>query len=177
MKSHYNRHSERHEMSEKRSQTQGNALTKGVGARHPTPPAPRQGGGYLEIYTFSEFGFRPSEKNRAAAPEKDPRLQQLREIGLNHIWQEVAGAIGYDNFIKMWQILDGHDEIRRPDGAILTALRAYRAQKRYQRDRFGVLIKRKFGNAAAVERVERQMCEKVGSSHISRVAQRVKIET
>ena len=34
---------------------------KGVGARHPTPPAPRQGGGYLEIYTFSEFGFRPSE--------------------------------------------------------------------------------------------------------------------
>ena len=121
--------------------------------------------------------MRPSEKNRAGAPEIEPRRQQLREIGLSHIWQEVAGAIGYDNFIKMWQILDGHDEIRRPDGAILTALRAYRAQKRYQRDRFGVLIKRKFGNAAAVERVERQMCEKVGSSHISRVAQRVKIET
>ena len=106
MKSHYNRHSKGHEMSEKRSQTQGNALMKGVGARHPTPPAPRQGGGYLEIYTSSEFGFRPSEKNHAAAPEKDPRLQQLREIGLNHIWQEVAGAIGYDNFIKMWQILE-----------------------------------------------------------------------
>ena len=164
-------------MTEKRSGTAENAHAQGVGARQTNPSASAAGGGYLEIYTFSEFGFRPSEKNRAAAPEKDPRLQQLREIGLNHIWQEVAGAIGYDNFIKMWQILDGHDEIRRPDGAILTALRAYRAQKRYQRDRFGVLIKRKFGNAAAVERVERQMCEKVGSSHISRVAQRVKIET
>lgn len=164
-------------MTEKRSGTAGNAHAQGVGARQTNPSASAAGGGYLEIYTFSEFGFRPSEKNRAAPPEKDPRLQQLREIGLNHIWQEVAGAIGYDNFIKMWQILDGHDEIRRPDGAILTALRAYRAQKRYQRDRFGVLIKRKFGNAAAVERVERQMCEKVGSSHISRVAQRVKIET
>ena len=87
-------------MTEKRSGTAGNAHAQGVGARQTNPSASAAGGGYLEIYTFSEFGFRPSEKNRAAAPEKDPRLQQLREIGLNHIWQEVAGAIGYDNFIK-----------------------------------------------------------------------------
>ena len=165
-------------MTEKRSGTAGNAHAQGVGARQTNPSASAAGGGYLEIYTFSEFGFRRSEKNHAAAPpEKDPRLQQLHEIGLNHIWQEIAGAIGYDNFIKMWEILDSHDEIRRPDGGILTTLRAYRARKRYQRDRFGVLIKRKLGHAAAVERVEQQMCEKVGSSHISRAAQRVKIKT
>ena len=90
-------------MTEKRSGTAGNAHAQGVGARQTNPSASAAGGGYLEIYTFSEFGFRRSEKNHAAAPpEKDPRLQQLHEIGLNHIWQEIAGAIGYDNFIKMW---------------------------------------------------------------------------
>ncbi len=163
-------------MTEKRSNRQEIAQQEGVGVRQTNTTTPPQGGGYLEIYTFSELPIRPSEKNRAAQPpEKDPRLNQLREIGLNHIWQEVAAAIGYDNFIKMWEILDSHEEIRRPDGGILTTLRSFRAQKRYQRDRFGVLIKKAFGNCVSVKRLSEQMGEKVGSSHISRAADRIKI--
>ena len=161
---------------EKRSDKQETARLEGVGVRQTKTATPAGGGGYLEIYTFSELDIRGSEKNRAASPpEKDPRLNQLREIGLNHIWQEVAAAIGYDNFIKMWEILDSHEEIRRPDGGILTTLRAFRAQKRYQRDRFGVLIKKSYGNCVSVRRLSEQMGEKVGSSHISRAADRINI--
>ena len=161
---------------EKRSSKAETARLEGVGVRQTDNSPAAGGGGYLEIYTFSELPIRPSEKNRAASPpEKDPRLNQLREIGLNHIWQEVASAIGYDNFIKMWEILDSHEEIRRPDGGILTTLRAFRAQKRYQRDRFGVLVKKSFGNCVSVKRLSEQMGEKVGSSHISRVADRIKL--
>ena len=162
---------------EKRSNKQETARLEGVGVRQTKTATHPQGGGYLEIYTFSELPIRPSEKNCVASPpKKDPRLNQLREIGLNHIWQEVAAAIGYDNFIKMWEILDSHEEIRRPDGGILTTLRSFRAQKRYQRDRFGVLIKKSFGNYVSVKRLSEQMGEKVGSSHISRAADRIKID-
>lgn len=149
---------------------------QGVGARQPSPASPAQGGGYPEIYTFSESALRPSENCAAGTPEKDPRLQQLREIGLNHIWQKVAAEIGYDNFLRMWQILDSYEEIKRPDGGILVTLRAYRSQQRYQRDRFGVLVKKQYGPSEAVRRVAEQMCEKVGGSHISRVQERFKID-
>ena len=173
---HKHKHHRTVETMEKRSQKQETARRERVGERQASTHTPPQGGGYLEIYTFSELPIRSSEKNRAASPpEKDPRLNQLREIGLNHIWQEVATAIGYDNFIKMWGILDSHEEIRRPDGGILTTLRAFRAQKRYQRDRFGVLIKNSFGNCVSVKRLSEQLGEKVGSSHISRAADRIKI--
>lgn len=161
---------------EKRSQTAENAHANKVGARQPSPAAPAPGGGYPEIYTFSEPALRPSENRAVTAPEKDPRLQQLREIGLNHIWQKVAAEIGYDNFLRMWQILDSYEEIKRPDGGILVTLRAYRSQQRYQRDRFGVLVKKQYGPSEAVRRVAEQMCEKVGGSHISRVQERFKIE-
>lgn len=160
---------------EKRSQAAENAHTNRVGVRQPPSASPAPGGWYPEIYTFSEPALRPSENRAAAAPEKDPRLQQLREIGLNHIWQKVAAEIGYDNFIKMWQILGSYDEIKRPDGGILITLRAYRSQERYQRDRFGILVKQKYGGRQAARRIESQLCEKVGTSHISRVENRIKI--
>lgn len=173
---------------EKRSQTAEIARTdsqcQGVGARQPSLFPPPQGGGYLKIYTFSETALRPSENVRRRFPscpkisaeQNDPRLQQLREIGLNHIWLRVAKEIGYDNFVKMWRILDEYDEIKKEHGAISTNIRAYRAQQRYQRDRFFILAKHHSGKVkSARQKTQKQMCETVGISHISRVEKRITI--
>lgn len=39
----------------------------------------------------------------------DPRLNEMREMGLQSVWIEVAEAIGVDAFLKMWWELDVDD--------------------------------------------------------------------
>ena len=73
---------------------------KGVGARHKETPITSEGGGYLDIYPDSKF----SKKNS----DCDPRLDELREIGLPKPWLDIAGEIGFDALLSVWHSLSSY---------------------------------------------------------------------
>lgn len=75
-------------------------ISKGVGARHKATTIPPGGGGYLDIYPDSEF----SKKNDG----HDPRLDELREIGLPKPWLDIAGEIGFDALLSVWHKLSSY---------------------------------------------------------------------
>ena len=71
------------------------SVQQGVGGRQGGSAPLQGGGGYQDIYT----DLKPE-------PSDDPRIRELKQIGMNPRWIEVAEAIGYEGFIKMWRILD-----------------------------------------------------------------------
>lgn len=124
---------------EKRSQTTGIAqddsvadrTVYGVGGRQGLTAGLGRGGGYLDAYPVSEL---PDEakKNRA----RDPRLDELRAMGMHHCWQKVAAEIGMDAFLAMWRILDSEEQWRHPKGGLELTLRRYRSYEHHQRDAY-----------------------------------------
>ncbi|MEN6082852.1 hypothetical protein, partial [Chromobacterium piscinae] len=85
----------------------------------------------LDAYPVSEL---PDEakKNRA----RDPRLDELRAMGMHHCWQKVAAEIGMDAFLAMWRILDSEEQWRHPKGGLELTLRRYRSYEHHQRDAY-----------------------------------------
>lgn len=155
---------------EKRSQSQGTAQPEGVGARQTETHSPQQEGGYLEIYRFGEL------EKRDLPPQKiDPRLSSLRDMGLNPTFIKIAAVIGFDNFLKMWEILDADERLKKDSGGISIQLRAYRAYKRHLRNRHIVLLHRqskKLGNTVIAKKVAESLGEKIDPSQIYRVIER-----
>lgn len=96
---------------------------EGVGGRQPDPPFPPQGGGYPDIRGISNF----------RAP--DPRIDDLRKMGLPAIFIQAAMVIGVDAFLAFWRIVDGEPSFRTAKG-IEIYLRPYRSFLRYQRNRY-----------------------------------------
>ena len=119
---------------DKRTRTRENAQLQpqpaGVGARLGAIVPPPEGGGYLNTYRFCEL------EKQAAAKKIDPRLLQLREIGLNATMQKIAAEIGVDNFLRMWSILDADEALRSDSGALVVRLRSFKAWQRNERIRF-----------------------------------------
>lgn len=72
----------------------GGALPIEVGARHKKHHPPQERGGYPGVCTGSEKS------------SSDPRLNELRDIGLAYHWLRVAETIGVDAFLDMWRVLD-----------------------------------------------------------------------
>lgn len=152
---------------------------QGVGARHaPSPPSPT-GGGYLDVCTAVDFQkkARGAEKSGAgAANDADPRLDELRRMGLQRVWINVAAAIGVDAFLAAWRVLDADPSTQHNDTSLRISLRVYRSYLRFQRNRYI--------EALAVEgvqppeirrRLERQLREQVSLRHISRIAGAAKL--
>ncbi|MGR2663092.1 hypothetical protein ACUXVY_16035 [Chromobacterium haemolyticum] len=104
---------------------------KGVGGRHRQGQPLAGGGGYLDDCPFSEFPD-GAKKNRA----RDPRLDDLRRMGMHHSWQRVAEEIGMDAFLVMWRILDAEDQWRHPKGGLELTLRRYKSYEHFQRDMY-----------------------------------------
>jgi len=71
----------------------------GVGGRQEHRCTPNRGGGYLDICKKSEKAIYEKMLN-------DSRIDELKAHGLSDTWIEVAEDIGYDQFIRIWQILD-----------------------------------------------------------------------
>lgn len=117
-------------MTDKRTYDSVNAQTDtptiGVGVRHSPTSTTSQGGGYLQNYTV----FKPLDKKN----ERDPRLDELRQIGLHHTWQKIAEEIGFDNFLKMWRTLDSETQCQDARYGLLINLRRYKSYERYQRN-------------------------------------------
>ncbi len=79
----------------------------GVGARRERSAAELSGGGYQDICSDFAAGVQGGERG-------DPRLDELRRIGLPRVWMAVALQIGFDPFMRLWQVLmrEGHVDDR-----------------------------------------------------------------
>ncbi|UUZ68044.1 hypothetical protein LP416_27650 [Polaromonas sp. P2-4] len=99
-------------------------------------------------------------------------------MGLPALWIRVAEAIGYDNFLHFWRILDTAAElreVRRSDNEsmIEVQLRRYTSFQRYQRNRYiESLAANGLPNAAIQQAVKQQLGENLDRSHIRRLATR-----
>jgi hypothetical protein len=135
---------------------------EGVGGRQAgTPPAPG-GGGYqkkCEIFNFLDH----------AGKNRDPRLEELREMGVQRAWLEVAEAIGVDDFLKVWRILDADSTNKTEDGRRLVPMRSYSCFVRFQRNRYiESLYDLGLTTHEIRSRLIQQLGEKVSINHILR---------
>lgn len=97
----------------------------GGSARRPRPAT--HGGGYQDVCT--KTGARVgAPAPRAAA---DPRLTELRRVGLPQPWPRVAAVIGFDAFMTLWQALATVDVAGSRDRVVMPKLSTY---MRYQRN-------------------------------------------
>lgn len=87
----------------------------------------KHGGGYQHIRT--KTGARVGAPAPAAAV--DPRLAELRRVGLPQPWPRVAAAIGFDAFMALWQALATVDVAGSRDRVVMPKLSTY---MRYQRN-------------------------------------------
>lgn len=141
-----------------------NCSNYGVGGRQAKKCLSSEGGGYLDNYRFMEF-----EKN--TLPKKaDPRLIYLRKIGLNATLQKIANSIGFDNFLKMWAILDKDKSAHTDSGAINLHIRSFKAWQRFERERLVKALSSEGYSAREIsEFVKDQFGEKLHHSYISRL--------
>lgn len=135
----------------------------GVGARQADLWTDGGVGGYLNECTDSKL-------------LEEAKLRELADMGLPSVWIRVATAIGYDNFLQMWRILETaaeFREIRRSENEsmIEVQLRRYTSFKRYQRNRWiEEMARHNLPNAAIQQAVKQHLGEKLDRSHIRRLA-------
>ena len=123
-----------------------------------------QGGGYLEKYRFVEF------QKTDLTKKTDPRLLHLRRIGLNATLQQIAKAIGFDNFLKMWVILDQDRSSKTDSGAINLHIRSFKAWQRFERARLIKALHAEGNSARQIsDKVQDQFGERLHHSYISRL--------
>lgn len=138
-----------------------------VGGRQAPPPAPPRGGGYQNVCTVLNFEASAGQKKR------DPRLDELREMGLQRVWVDVAEEIGVDALLKMWRILDRDLSSIGDDGRLLVPLRSYSTFLRYQRNRYIETLDSLGMKPKEIrEKLNQQLCEQISLRHISRIINR-----
>jgi hypothetical protein len=104
------------------------------------------------------------------------KFRELADMGLPLIWLEVARAIGYDSFIKLWQLLDADYERRDDAGSMIELeLRRYRSFRRFQRNRFIEALAPLMDNEAIQLRVRVELGENLSLHHVRRLANRRRI--
>lgn len=145
-----------------------------VGGRQEAGASAPQGGGYPDICNVLEFQKkRPRQKNGAA---RDVRLDELRKMGLQRVWLDVAEAIGADAFLAMWRIIDADPATQHNDTSLRLSLRVYRSYLRFQRNRYiEALATQGVPPLEIKRRLERQLCETVSLRHITRIAATAKL--
>jgi len=96
----------------------------GGGSAKPSRTA-QHGGGYQDVCT------KTGARIGAPAAAADPRLAELRRVGLPQPWPRVAALIGYDAFMTLWQALATVDGVGSRDRIVMPKLSTY---MRYQRN-------------------------------------------
>jgi hypothetical protein len=98
-------------------------------------------------------------------------LGELDAMGVSRVMQQVARAIGFDNYMTMWRILDS-DEDTWTDSESGLQLRMQRlaAYKRYQRNRLIAAMAVKGMSRPEISRVVlRDLGEKISERHMQRL--------
>lgn len=141
----------------------------GVGARQGTQALPAGGGGYQDVCTVLDFQKKP-EDSKKTGPAGDPRLDDLRRMGLPRVWLRVAETIGTDAFLATWRILDADPSTWHNETILRIRLRPYRSYLRYQRNRYiEALTAQGLKPDEIQRRLQRQLGETVSHRHITRL--------
>ena len=142
-------------------------LFGGVGGRQTLPRSRTRGGGYPNICTV--LNFDPSGEKK----KRDPRFDELQQMGLQRVWLDVAAEIGVDALLKLWRILDADQGSIGDDGRLLVPLRSYSTFLRFQRNRY-IETLNALGKSPREIRdlLKSQLCEMISIRHISRLIQK-----
>lgn len=147
------------------------ASSSGVGARREDPPGPPQGGGYLTTCSAQNFGLSGLPKNFAP----DPRIADLRAMGLAQVWLDVVAAIGVDAFLALWRIVDAHPANWHDSGTLRMSIRRYKSFLRSQRNRYIEALGRS-RPALSIEEIRRRVNiafgENLSTNHLSDILRR-----
>lgn len=109
------------------------ASDEGVGARQGSLPLPAGGGGSpLSCSAFAGALGAPSAPAPVAPGARDPRIEELRQIGLGAVWVRVADAIGYESFLTAWSVMSSNRDFM--DGRNRTTIPDISLLYRYQRN-------------------------------------------
>jgi len=167
--------------NEKRSTTTGmidmndqvDALSVGVGGRQEGSQAPTGGGGYLDECTISG----PSLKNSRSAAN-DPRLNDLRSIGISQKLFAVAEVVGFDYFIEIWKIFDQENLNRSRCSSVdvRIGIPRFRSYLLFQRNKYIAALADEGYSTKEISRIlKKELCDSVSLRHISRIVSKSKI--
>ncbi|MBI3140988.1 MAG: hypothetical protein HYZ19_03890 [Rhodocyclales bacterium] len=107
---------------------------------------------------------------------RDPRLDELRRMGLQRVWIDVAEAIGIDAFLTMWRVLDADPMSWHNDTILRLRLRPYHSYLRFQRNRYIEALAAQGLRPDEIQvRLQRQLCESVSVRHIQRLVAAVRL--
>lgn len=137
-------------------------LFPGVGGRQGYTPAPAGGGGYQDICNV--LNFDPSTEPK----KRDPRLAELREMGLRRVWLNIAEEVGVDALLKIWRILERDPSGTDKEGRLVVP--SYSSFLRYQRNRYIEALSAGGMKPREIqEKLKAQLCEQISIRHISRL--------
>jgi hypothetical protein len=106
------------------------------------------------------------KKNAAAA--RDPRIAELRAVGIPRIWITVAEAIGFEAFMSVWQVLMHAGHVDDRCRVVVPNIARY---MRFQRNQLiRALIADGHGVASICEIVSQATGEIISESHVRRAA-------
>lgn len=139
----------------------------GVGARQAAGGYADHGGGYQEMCGTQNFG----------APVTDPRLDELKRLGLPRAWLLIAETVGFDAWMEVWRRLSSaefNEWVRRDTGGTrMPTLRSYDSYLRYQRNRYiEALAARGMGVKAVAKAVAKNLREPLDESHVAKIMHR-----
>ncbi|PHS71957.1 MAG: hypothetical protein COB22_05940 [Cycloclasticus sp.] len=132
----------------------------GVGGRHKETKTPVGVAGYLDNCTNSGY-LKKSFFD-------DPRISELREMGLSRHWVDIAESIGFDSFIVVWQKLSDHDDTRSSKCSIYVP--RFAGWIKYQRNRVIISLRSSgFSYSDIQDQIKVDLGERVSVSHIKRI--------
>lgn len=129
-------------------------LDEGVGGRQGSKPSLPDGGGYSVNCTKLQAPL------GGARGGEDPRLVELKKMGLGYRWVNVAYVLGFDAFLLFWEAIDA--EIASSD---LTDRRVhvplFSTFSRFQRNQ---LIKSLSAEGLSVKEIREKVRDSLGES-------------
>jgi hypothetical protein len=134
-----------------------------LGGRQGDRPQPLGGGGSPDECSGSNAAVR-----RVAPAATDPRIEQLRRMGLGRPWAAVARTIGFDAFVAAWRVLDSMPEVL--DERHRVCVPAFSTFLRFQRNQvIRDMHTRGHSNAQIAQHLRQRLGETISDYHIARV--------
>lgn len=148
-----------------RREVPGYGSEQGVGGRQKGMAPPSGGGEYLDICSNSRTSFEALKKIA-----RDPRLDELSDMGLSRHWTQVAEIIGFDAFLSMWESLDGSGRLEDVGGGFRVYLPRIKLFNQFQRNRLILGLRDKGKNAKEIKIfIKKELREIISERHVARI--------
>ena len=128
-------------------------------------PLPGVGGGYQDSCSGAGAAVGPPGAGGAA---RDPRIEELRRVGIGRVWIRVAESVGFEAFLLVWQVLASDDSVQDERSRVLVP-----SPTRYQLHQRNLLIKTLASEGVEVpaicDRVNRELGENLSPKRVKRL--------